>query len=122
MGATAFYGNSWAWAAVFLLLAVLWARKAGQLVTPSARKFLGNSVASKSCDVGTTIFEAKALTLATVSQVSAMQALNPLVLLVVTATVQIVFKVHLAEKLDRANLAWKASMAALLVTGGFMVR
>ena len=79
------------------------------------------SVASKGCDAGNSLFDAKAVSLASVSQVSAMEALSPLVLLAVTALTQLFFKVHVAERLDRANLAWKAAMAALLVAGGVMV-
>lgn len=72
---------------------------------------------AKACDVGTTVFAAQALMLASVSQVSAMNAFDPIVLLFVTAIVQIAFRIHLNERFDVSNLRWKALMTVVLVAG-----
>lgn len=46
-----------------------------------------------------------------------MNSFDPIVLLAVTAVIQIAFRFHLGERFDRKNLSWKAAMTALLVLG-----
>lgn len=82
-----------------------------------ARTYASRCVAAKACDAGTTLFAAQALALASVSQVSSMNSFDPIVLLLVTALIQIAFRIHLGERFDRRNLEWKALMAVILVIG-----
>lgn len=122
VNATTFFTNVWAWSGVTLLILVLAQRKSLLLFTKSVSRFVTISVFSKSCDVGSTLFTAQALVLASVSQVTAMGALSPLVLFAVASLLQGIFRVSLNERLDRANFMWKFAMILLLVAGSFAVR
>lgn len=120
--ATTFFANIWAWSGISLLLLVVLQRKAHLLFSYSAKRFITKSVFSKTCDASSTLFTAQALTLASVSQVGAMGALSPLILLFVTFFVQGIFRFHLNERMDKANVLWKSFMVVLLVIGSFIVR
>ena len=76
---------------------------------------------SKTFDALESILWAIALTLAAVSQVSAMEALEPLVLFAVTVVVQDVLRFRAGEKLGRSRVKWKAAAVAMLVLGGLLV-
>jgi EamA domain-containing membrane protein RarD len=122
INATTFFANVWAWATIALFVLVLVQKKTNLLFTLSARNYIKNSIIGKSCDVGATLFASQALILASVSQVSAMTALDPLMLFLVTVIIQGVLKIHLNERLDQKNFIWKGGMVILLITGGFLVR
>lgn len=122
MNATTFFANIWAWSTITLLLLVLVQRKIHLLFSVSAKRFITGSIFSKICDASSTLFRAEALTLASVSQVSSMGALSPLILFFVTFLVQGVFHFPLDERLDKTNLIWKGIMVLLLVVGSFSVR
>ncbi|MDB5260108.1 MAG: hypothetical protein JWN37_339 [Candidatus Nomurabacteria bacterium] len=119
--APTFFSNTWAWAGISLLFLILIQRKGRMLFDGPVRIFVTRSVFSKTCDASSTLFTAQALTLASVSQVSAMEALSPLILFFVTFLIQGVLHYSLNERLDRKSFAWKAFMIVLLVAGGFMV-
>lgn len=122
INATTLFANIWAWSALILLVLVLVQNKTKILFTSSSRQFIKKSILSKSCDVGTTLFVAQALIIASVSQVSAMGALSPIILFLTTFIIQGIFNFQINERLDKDNFIWKAVMILLLVTGGFLVR
>lgn len=122
INATTLFANIWAWSAIILLLLVLVQRKTKLIFTLSSKSFIKKSVISKSCDVGNTLFTAQALIIASVSQVSAMEALSPIILFFTTLVVQGVFNFHINERLDKDNFIWKSIMITFLVVGGFLVR
>ena len=76
---------------------------------------------SKAFDAMSTILWTQALTLAAVSQVSAMGALEPLVLFASTIIVQDVMRFSTGEKLDRKRTRWKAAAISMLVVGGLLM-
>ena len=121
INATTLFANIWAWSALILLLLVLVQRKTKLLFTTSARNYIKKSIISKSCDVGNTLFTAQALIIASVSQVSAMEALSPIILFFTTFVVQGVLNFHINERLDKDNFIWKVVMITLLMVGGFLV-
>ncbi len=87
----------------------------------SALSYIPRITLSKCFDIANSVLWAQALTLAAVSQVSAMEALEPLVLFVVTIVAQSIFSFRLEERLERPRVRWKAAAVCMLVIGGLMV-
>ena len=86
-----------------------------------ARAYVPYISLSKIFDALNTILWTEALVFAAVSQVSAMEALEPLVLFVVTAGLQGLMRFHMQEKLDIKRLHWKALSVSMLVLGGMLI-
>lgn len=112
----------WFWATIFLFILLLIQGKMYLVFSRSVRFFAKKSIISKSCDSASMLFETKALTLASVSQVSAMGALSPLMLFITTVIVQGGLKMKVGEDLSRQSVIWKATMIGVLIVGGFLVR
>jgi hypothetical protein len=104
-----------------LLCLLLWQRKTRLLFKRPALTYIPRVAISKSFDAIESVLWAQALTLAAVSQVSAMEALEPLVLFVVTVIVQDLFRFRTNEKLGRSRMRWKAVAVSMLVLGGLLV-
>ncbi|HTR18682.1 MAG TPA: EamA family transporter [Candidatus Paceibacterota bacterium] len=104
-----------------LLVIVLLQGKSSQLWGRAARSYLPRIAISKAFDAGSTILWTQALVFAAVSQVSAMQSLEPLVLFVATYLAQDVLRLRVEEKFARGRLQWKAAAIALLVFGGILM-
>lgn len=81
----------------------------------------GSSIA-KWADYGNIFFSLNALTMASVSQVAAMKVIQPLVLLVVTFTMQRHLDVELREELARETLIQKIAGMCCIVAGSFLIR
>jgi uncharacterized membrane protein len=79
--------------------------------------YLAKMLLSKGLDFTYVVFVYQALKLATVSQVSAMDAFYPLILLVSLYILQKDFKFKAGEKFDRTNLTQKTLGTAVLILG-----
>ncbi|MEK7155652.1 MAG: hypothetical protein AAB734_02125 [Patescibacteria group bacterium] len=107
---------------VLILLAILaWKGRARQLFSRAAVTYLPYAALGKSFDSLNSVLYITALSYATLAQVSAFNALMPLVIVVVAIFAQSLFGVRLRERLDYARLHWKIGAAVLLVLGGFLV-
>lgn len=106
---------------VALLLLLIHQRKMRLLRSASARTYLPYIVISKSFGTFGNLMWAQALVTAAVSQVSAMQALEPLALFVVTVLVQDFLRFRVGERLGARRFRWKAVSVSLLVLGGLLV-
>lgn len=104
-----------------LLCIILFQRKAHLLYTRPAMVYIPQVLFSKSFDALNTVLWLQALALAAVSQVSAMDALEPLVFFVVTIIAQTFLRIRVNEKLGRSRLMWKAGAICFLVAGGILV-
>jgi len=62
-----------------------------------------------------------ALTLASLSQASAFNALMPLAIICVALIAQGIFGIRLKERLDSTRTGWKFCAAVVLVVGGLLV-
>jgi drug/metabolite transporter (DMT)-like permease len=104
------------------LLALVVVRGKSHLLWKHAAKIYVPRVAiSKAFDAASSVLWVQALTLAAVSQVSAMEALEPLVLFVFTVIVQDFLRLRTDEKLSRGRMRWKAAAVSMLVLGGLLV-
>jgi len=104
-----------------LLALVVLQKKSRLLWKQAARAYIPRVAISKTFDAAGTVLWMQALTLAAVSQVSAMQALEPLVLFVFTILVQDFSRLRTDEKLGRGRMRWKAAAVSMLVLGGLLV-
>ena len=121
LNGVSFYTNVETIIAIGLIAAIVASGKVRLLWSRASLAYMPATAIGKSLDAGATILWAQALTLATVSQVTAFQALSPLVLFIVVACGQILFKFTLKEQLDRPRALWKTSAVCLLVLGGFLI-
>lgn len=104
------------------LLAVVIVRGKTRLLWKStAKKYIPYVTVSKAFDSISTLLWTQALTLAAVSQVSAMGALEPIVLFASTIVVQDIMRFRTGEKLDRRRTRWKAAAISMLVVGGLLM-
>jgi drug/metabolite transporter (DMT)-like permease len=104
------------------LLVLVVVRGESHLLWKHAAKIYVPRVAiSKAFDAAGSVLWVQALTLAAVSQVSAMEALEPLVLFVFTILVQDILRLRTDEKLSRGRMRWKAAAVSMLVLGGLLV-
>jgi drug/metabolite transporter (DMT)-like permease len=104
-----------------LLVLVIVRGKSNLLWRSAAKRYIPYVVVSKAFDATGTILWTQALTLAAVSQVSAMGALEPLAVFVVTVLTQDVLRFRAGEKLGRSRMRWKAVAVSMLVIGGLLV-
>lgn len=108
--------------AVFILLAVIaWKGRVRALFNAQARTYIPYAALGKSFDSFNSILYITALGMASLSQVSAFNALMPLVIVVVAVFVQGIFRIRLKEHLDTKRFGWKLSAAVVLVVGGLLV-
>jgi drug/metabolite transporter (DMT)-like permease len=116
-----FFSSLWLLTSVVLLLIVLLKGKTALLFKKTSRTYAKQSLVSKTFDAISTVLWAQALTFVAVSQVSAYDALYPLILFVLVLVVQGIFKRNLNEKLDRQHIVWKIVATACLVVGAVLV-
>jgi drug/metabolite transporter (DMT)-like permease len=107
---------------VLILLAVLVGKgRTRMLFDRGARAYIPYAALGKSFDSFNSILYMMALGMATLSQVSAFNALMPLMVVVVALFVQGLFGFRLKEHLDMKRTGWKFSAAVVLVVGGLLV-
>lgn len=108
----------------FLTLAVAfqWLRTRGQLSFAGALRYARGSTLAKVADYGTIYFTLQALTLVSLSQVSAMKAFQPLVLLGVALLLQGKFDIELKEEFSHDTLVQKVIGMSLVVIGSLLIR
>ncbi len=121
MNSVSFYLSVEIFCAVYITGFLLFSGRIRNLWSPAAVAYLAPSIIGKSCDAIGSVLWAQALTFVAVSQVSAFSALSPLVLFILVAVGELLFKFRLKEKLDRPRAIWKAGAVCLLVAGGFLV-
>ncbi len=119
LNGVSFFSTLWLITSVVLLILVLVRGKGALLFNKSSFAYVRQSALSKTCDATSTVLWVQALTLATVSQVAAFEAFDPLVLFVVVVLAQGVFRLKLNEKLSRDHLLWKLGSVCLLILGGW---
>lgn len=116
-----FFSSLWLLTSVVLLLIVLFKGKMALVFNSTSRTYAKQAFVSKTFDAVSTILWAQALTFVAVSQVSAYDALYPLILFVLVLVVQGIFKRNLNEKLDRQHIVWKVVATICLVIGAILV-
>lgn len=119
--ATGFLISYGAWMMVGLFALVVLRGKTHLLWKHAAKVYVPRVVVSKAFDAASSVLWVQALTLAAVSQVSAMEALEPLVLFVFTVLVQDILRLRAGEKLGKGRMQWKSAAIAMLVLGGLLV-
>jgi len=101
-----------------LLALTLWQGTWKSMVATAMHKhYIAKVTLSKSFDVAYTLFLYHALRLATVSQVNAMEAFYPLILLVILYVVEEDFRFKARERFDRLSLVQKTLATFVLVIG-----
>jgi drug/metabolite transporter (DMT)-like permease len=118
---TSFLASLWLLSSVVLILIIVIQRKAHLLIGRKVREYVPRIVASKTCDAVSAALWANALSMAAVSQITAFDAVSPLVLFVVVVIAQEILGFSMKEKLDRSRFVWKTGAVCLLVVGGFLV-
>lgn len=104
-----------------MLLYIVWIRKTRLIFAKDAQKYIPAVTVSKILDTAGALFWMQALTLATVSQVSAIGAIEPIILFLVALVVQKSTRFSVREKTDRRNVFWKFGAVSLLCVGMFIV-
>ncbi len=104
-----------------LLFVVVLRGKFTALFSVTSARYLPPVVLSKACDTAATLLTLTALTYASASQVAAIGALAPLILLAIAVFVQKETRFNIRERVDRANLVSKALAVGLLALGIFLV-
>ena len=107
----------------FLLVfaAIRWAFVGNTIQLQGAIAYARGTSLAKLADYGNIFLTLRALTLATVTQVTAMKVLHPLVLLIVTMVAQHKLNVDLDEAFTKQTAIQKATGIALVVIGSFLI-
>lgn len=116
-----FYFSIWLLVTAVYAVILLGTRKYKLLVkTASEGNFLPKTFLSKGFDLVSSIFYLEALSLASLTAVSAFMSFTPLVLLAVLFIASFFMKLDLAEDFSRKTLILKVAATALLVIGGLL--
>ncbi len=121
VNAVSFYAVSTIPIIIILFAILLWKRRLPLLFNRSARMYIPFAILGKSFDSLNSILYVTALGMATLAQVSAFNALMPLMIIIVALFAQGLFGVRLKEHLDHKRTLWKFSAAVVLVVGGLLV-
>ncbi|MBI4093631.1 hypothetical protein HY417_01590 [Candidatus Kaiserbacteria bacterium] len=121
MSGVSFFASADLLAAAGVLSLIAMQGKLGLLWTRPARTYVPRVAFSKMCDALTTLLWAQALLFAAVSQVSAIGALQPLVVFILTIIGQRIFGLRIGEKFGLPRMKWKAMTISLLIVGGLLV-
>ncbi len=121
VSATNFLMSVWLVAVSVMFVHLVLARKAHLLFGRAARDYIPAIVVSKMFDAGAMVLWLYALSFAAVSQVSALNAIGPLVMLVIAYVVQKETRFNIRERIDRTSLSSKIFATALLCLGLFLV-
>jgi drug/metabolite transporter (DMT)-like permease len=116
-----FFASLWLLGTFSLLVALLVQGKVHLLGDKISRSYVPRVAISKTCDAASSVLSAQALSLAAVSQVSAFDALYPVISFILVLVVQGLFKMRLNEKLYSGHLLWKACAVSFLVAGSLLV-
>lgn len=90
--------------------------------TATEKFFLGKVALSKWFDAASSYSYFHAITLATVSQVSATEAFSPLVIVGVAFLMQRILRFKVGERFSHGHLAFKLGAVILLGVGGYLAR
>lgn len=121
LNAVSFYVYSTIPATAILFFVLLYKGRFRYLLTRPARAYIPYAMLGKFLDSFNSILYMMALSFATLAQVSAFNALMPLVIVVTASLAQGIFGIRLKEHLDSRRLHWKIGAAFLLVLGGYLV-
>ncbi len=121
MNGVSFFATLWLICSVLLLIPIIFSGKIKLLFARSSRIYIAQSVFSKGSDALSSALWTQALVFAAVSQVSAFEAVYPLVLFLLVLIAQGVFRIPLKERFGRMRLGWKAVATLFLVVGGVLV-
>lgn len=117
-----FYYKVWVWSGVYLLAFFAMTGRLSHFARRNVQRYTRFSLLAKLFDALSSWWAGTAITLVAVSQVSSMEAFQPLLMLIFSTLAQKLFNVPLDEPLDKATL-WRKVLASLvLVVGGFCVR
>ncbi len=116
-----FFLDIWMAGGLVLLLIIIMRGKFRLLLTTPAGVYVPPIMLSKVFDALGTALWTQALVLAAVSQVAAMESLEPIVLFGVAFVAQIFFGYRVRERFSRTHLHFKLVAVCLLVLGGFLV-
>lgn len=113
--------STYVFVVIGLALLMFWENDRRSIVaTATHNRYIAKVTFSKGMDFFYSLLWYHALTLATVSQVNALEAFYPLVLLVMLYVVQRKFKFEAGEDLDGTNLMQKIAGTAALVAGAWL--
>lgn len=121
VNAVSYYISSTVPSVILLFGLLIWKGRIRQLVSRNARTYLPYAALGKSFDSLNSILGFTALSMATLAQVSAFNALMPLMIVIVALFVQGLFGIRLKEHLDTKRTGWKLCAAVVLVVGGLLV-
>ncbi|MDB4984732.1 MAG: hypothetical protein JWM20_911 [Patescibacteria group bacterium] len=116
-----FFASMWLLVSAILFVVVIAKGKANLLASKATFAYVKQSLMSKTLDATSTVLWAQAIAFATVAQVSALDALYPLIIFAMAAIVQGIFRVKLDEKLDRRHVFLKIIATIMLVAGAFLI-
>lgn len=116
-----FYTSGYLWVTIGSLLLVLLMGRGHHLLRPVSLHYMSLASIGKSFDVVSGLLWFHALSLAAVSQVTALGAIQPIIVLVVASVTQRKTSIHIRERLDSRNLRLKVLGVTLLALGGLMI-
>lgn len=116
-----FYVSAWLLAVGFLFAYVVVVGKTHLLFSRTSRRYLPVVTVSKFFDAVSGLLWLRALSFAAVSQVTALIALEPILLFLASMFVQKEVHLNVRERLDRKNISWKLIATTLLGFGTFLV-
>jgi drug/metabolite transporter (DMT)-like permease len=121
VNAVSYYVYSTVPVVVMLFAVVILKGRTAQLISPAAVSYMPYAALGKAFDSFNSVLYITALGMATLAQVSAFNALMPLMIVVVALFVQGLFGIRLKEHLDTKRVGWKLCAAVVLVVGGLLV-
>ncbi len=108
----------------FLAFILAWrfVRSGGAISFKGSLAYARSSTLAKMADYGTIFFTLQALTIASVSQVAAMKAFQPLTLLLIALAAQQKLNIELREQFSRNALPQKIGAVVLIIIGSLLIR
>lgn len=107
--------------AAVLFMVLIVRRKAHLIFHRQALDYTRMSLLGKGMDAISSVLWLYALSLAAVSQVTALNALEPLILLILSYVVQKKTWLNIREHIDRSSVVWKMGATVALCTGTLLV-
>ena len=113
-----FYFSTWAMSMVLYALLLIATKKYKKLKeTATTDNFFLKTLVSKSLDSFSGVFYLQAISLASLTVVSAFDSLSPLVMLMMLLLISLLLRIHTAEDFSKKTLALKVGATLLLVLG-----
>lgn len=116
-----FYANGWFYAIIFILAHIALTGRLHRVTGVAARKYIPAVTLSKLFDAAAALLWLRAISLTSVSQATAILALEPILLFVAAVFIQKETRFNIRERIDRRNISWKFAAASLLCLGIFLV-